>query len=82
MTALAIVIIGLLIKCICPMFKVGRGHYAEILGKTFKSFLTVKAKQHCTRGGEGANLFLLDTMVAWHEIENCIEMSQQFCLGL
>ena len=25
--------------------------------------------------GRWANLFLLDTMVAWREIENCIEMS-------
>ena len=32
--------------------------------------------------GRGANLFLLDTMVPWREIENCIEMSQQFCPGL
>ena len=29
--------------------------------------------------GRGANLFLLDTMIPWHEIENYIEMSQQFC---
>ena len=34
----------------------------------------VKPKQHCTRGGEGrrvggANLFLLDTMVTWREIQ-------------
>ena len=42
----------------------------------------VKPKQHCTRGREGVSLFLLDTMVAWHDIENCIEMSQQFCPGL
>ena len=41
-----------------------------------------KPKQHCTRGGEGANLFFLDTMVPWRKIENCIEMSQQFCRGL
>ena len=27
-------------------------------------------------------MFLLDTKIAWREIENCIEMSQQFCLGL
>ena len=26
----------------------------------------------------GANLFRLDTIVTWHEIENYIEMSQQF----
>ena len=32
--------------------------------------------------GRGASLFLLDTMVAWRDIENCIEMSQQFCPGL
>ena len=32
--------------------------------------------------GRGANLYLLDTMVPWREIENCIEMSQQFCPGL
>ena len=43
---------------------------------------TVKAKQYCTRGGEGVNLFLLsDTMVAWREIENCIEMPEHFCPG-
>ena len=30
----------------------------------------------------GANLFLLDTMAAWREIENCIEMPQHFCPGL
>ena len=28
------------------------------------------------------SLFLLDTMVAWRDSENCIEMSQQFCPGL
>ena len=28
----------------------------------------VRPKQHCTRGGEGTNLFLLDTIVAWREI--------------
>ena len=27
-------------------------------------------------------MFLLDTMVAWCDIENCIEMSQLFCPGL
>ena len=32
--------------------------------------------------GRGASLFHLDTMVAWRDIENCIEMSQQFCAGL
>ena len=32
--------------------------------------------------GRGSNLFLLDTMVTAREIENCIEMSQQFCPGL
>ena len=32
--------------------------------------------------GRGASLFLLDTMVAWRNINYCIEMSQQFCLGL
>ena len=32
--------------------------------------------------GRGANLFLLDTKIAWREIENCIEMSQEFCPGL
>ena len=47
----------------------------------------VKPKQHCTRGrdrggGGGANLFLLDTMIAWREIENCIEMPQRFCPGM
>ena len=30
----------------------------------------------------GSNLFLLDTMVTACEIENYIEMSQQFCPGL
>ena len=29
-----------------------------------------------------ANLFLLDTMIAWREIENCIEMPQHFCRGM
>ena len=48
----------------------------------------VKPKLHCTRGGKGrkgggeANLFLLDTKVAWREIENCIEMPQHFCPGM
>ena len=32
--------------------------------------------------GRGASLFLVDTMVAWREIENCIEMSQWLCPGL
>ena len=32
--------------------------------------------------GRGASLFLLDTMVAWCDIENCIEMSQRSCPGL
>ena len=47
----------------------------------------VKPKQHCTRDGEGrggANLFLLDTMVAWREIENYIEIvwgCRLFCGG-
>ena len=27
-------------------------------------------------------MFLLDTMIPWREIENYIEMSQQFCPGL
>ena len=42
---------------------------------------TVKVNQYCTRGGEGVNLFILDTMVAKHKIENCIEIAQQFCPG-
>ena len=49
----------------------------------------VEPKQHCTRDGEGewaggggANLFPLNTMVAWREIENCIEMPQHFCPGM
>ena len=33
----------------------------------------VKPQQHCTRGGRGASLFLMDTMVAWRDIENWIE---------
>ena len=41
----------------------------------------VKPKHHRTRGGEGGE-FVLDTMVAWCDIENCIEISQQFCPGL
>ena len=32
--------------------------------------------------GRGASLFLLDMMVVWCDIENCIEMPQQFCPGL
>ena len=44
--------------------------------------LAAEPKQHCTRVGEGAYLFLLDTMVTSREIENCTEMSQQFCPGL
>ena len=44
--------------------------------------LAAEPKQHCTRGGEGAYLFLLDTMVILRETENCTEMSQQFCPGL
>ena len=32
--------------------------------------------------GREASLFLLDTMVAWCDIESCIEMSQRFCPGL
>ena len=32
-------------------------------------------------GGGGANLFPLDTMVVWREIENCFEMPQHFIRG-
>ena len=32
--------------------------------------------------GRGTNLFLLDTMITSCKVENCIEMSQQFCPGL
>ena len=42
----------------------------------------VRPKQHCNRGGEGGEFVPFDTKIAWREIENCIEMSQQFCPGL
>ena len=42
----------------------------------------VRPKQHCNRGGEGGEFVPFETKIAWREIENCIEMSQQFCPGL
>ena len=48
-----------------------------------KYMLELLSRNNITPGvGRGANLFLLYTMVPWREIENCIEMSQQFCPGL
>ena len=44
--------------------------------------LAVRPKQHCNRGGEGGEFVPFETKIAWREIENCIEMSQQFYPGL
>ena len=41
----------------------------------------VKPKQHCTRDGEGVNLFLLNTMVAWRELKTALRCLITFVRG-